>query len=112
VPPSRDLNTSYLRQWRDAVHAGMQGAMCSYNSVSGVPACADADLLQKKMREEWGCRECMIISDAGAVDGVWGCDRPGQQVLHDRPVRRPLRPFRRPFWLRFTYVTSVLVKKY
>jgi|EP01047_Picozoa_sp_COSAG01_P035965 hypothetical protein len=27
-------------------------------------------------------------------------------------VRRPLRPFGRPFWLRFTYVTSVLVKKY
>ena len=27
-------------------------------------------------------------------------------------VRRPLRPFRRPFWLRFTYVTSVLVNKF
>jgi hypothetical protein len=27
-------------------------------------------------------------------------------------VRRPLRPFKRPFWLRFTYVASVLVKKY
>jgi hypothetical protein len=27
-------------------------------------------------------------------------------------VRRPLRPFWRPFWLRFTYVTPVLVKKY
>jgi hypothetical protein len=27
-------------------------------------------------------------------------------------VRRPLRPFGRPFWLRFTYVTSVLIKKY
>jgi|EP01047_Picozoa_sp_COSAG01_P034265 beta-glucosidase len=26
-------------------------------------------------------------------------------------VRRPLRPFRRPFWLRFTYVTSVLVTR-
>jgi hypothetical protein len=26
-------------------------------------------------------------------------------------VRRPLRPFCRPFGLRFTYVTSVLVKK-
>jgi hypothetical protein len=26
-------------------------------------------------------------------------------------VRRPLRPFWRPFSLRFTYVTSVLVKK-
>jgi hypothetical protein len=27
-------------------------------------------------------------------------------------VRRPLCPLWRPFWLRFTYVTSVLVKKY
>jgi lysine/ornithine N-monooxygenase len=27
-------------------------------------------------------------------------------------VRRPLRPFWQPLWLRFTYVTSVLVKKY
>jgi hypothetical protein len=27
-------------------------------------------------------------------------------------VRRPLRPFWRPCWLRFTYVASVLVKKY
>jgi|EP01047_Picozoa_sp_COSAG01_P031771 hypothetical protein len=30
---------------------------------------------------------------------------------YDRGVRRPLRPFVRPFWLRFTYVTSVLVKQ-
>jgi hypothetical protein len=28
------------------------------------------------------------------------------------PVRRPLRPCWRPFWLRLTYVTSVLVDKY
>jgi hypothetical protein len=27
-------------------------------------------------------------------------------------VRRPLRPFRRPFWLRFTCVTSILAKKH
>jgi hypothetical protein len=27
-------------------------------------------------------------------------------------VRRPLRPLWRPFWLRFTCVASVLVKKY
>jgi hypothetical protein len=32
--------------------------------------------------------------------------------LSARTVRRPLRPFWRPFSLRFTYVTSVLVKKY
>eukprot|EP01047_Picozoa_sp_COSAG01_P009466 COSAG01_NODE_389_length_17708_cov_111.404452_6_plen_162_part_00 len=29
----------------------------------------------------------------------------------DFSVRRRLRPFWRPFWLRFTYVTSVLVKQ-
>jgi hypothetical protein len=27
-------------------------------------------------------------------------------------VRRPLRPFWRPFSLRFTHVTSVIIKKY
>jgi hypothetical protein len=31
--------------------------------------------------------------------------------VHTYPVRRPLRSFRRSFWLRFTYVTSVLAKK-
>jgi hypothetical protein len=33
----------------------------------------------------------------------------GQQAtaVVDDTVRRPLRPFGRPFWLRFTYVTSV-----
>ena len=33
VVSARDLNTSYLRQWRDAVDAGLSGAMCSYNAV-------------------------------------------------------------------------------
>jgi hypothetical protein len=36
-----------------------------------------------------------------------GCGVPGLVA-----VRRPLRPFWRPFRLRCTYVTSVLVKKY
>jgi hypothetical protein len=36
----------------------------------------------------------------------------GYVLAHPDQVRRPLRPFRRPFWLRFTYATSVLVKKY
>jgi hypothetical protein len=31
---------------------------------------------------------------------------------HVDAVRRPSHPFWRPFWLRFTYVTSVLVKKF
>ena len=34
------------------------------------------------MRGEWGF-DGMVISDAGAVDGIWGCDDPGR-VVHDR----------------------------
>eukprot|EP01047_Picozoa_sp_COSAG01_P066092 COSAG01_NODE_9058_length_2565_cov_1.029173_2_plen_258_part_00 len=41
------------------------------------------------------------------------CPAPLCQAFEvERQVRRPLRPFRRPSWLRFTYVTSVLDKKY
>ena len=82
VVSTRDLNTSYLRQWRDAVGAGLSGAMCSYNSVGGVPACANSQLLRDRMRRDWGFGG-MVISDAGAVDGVWGCDKTNP-VLHDR----------------------------
>jgi hypothetical protein len=35
-----------------------------------------------------------------------------QAFLGREKVRRPLRPFRRPCGLRFTYVTSALVKRY
>jgi hypothetical protein len=35
-----------------------------------------------------------------------------RQAQWARMVRLPLRPFWRPFCLGFTYVTSVLVKKY
>jgi hypothetical protein len=36
----------------------------------------------------------------------------GELASESTAVRRPLRPFWRPLWLRFTYVTSVLVTKY
>jgi len=36
----------------------------------GVPACANKHLLKDTMRDEWGFQG-MVISDAGAVDGVW-----------------------------------------
>ena len=43
------------------------GAMCSYNSLSGVPACADPWLL-KSMVEFWGQPDAFIMSDCGAVE--------------------------------------------
>jgi hypothetical protein len=49
--------------------------------------------------------------DQLAAEAVAGGDQvlPGDLTM---AVRRPLRPFWRQFSLRFTYVMSVLVKKY
>ena len=47
--------------------------MSSFHALwwrQGVPACANKHLLKDTMRDEWGFQG-MVISDAGAVDGVW-----------------------------------------
>jgi len=43
--------------------------MCVYNAVAGVPGCASSDLLQKRLREEWGF-EGYVVSDCGAVNDI------------------------------------------
>ena len=43
--------------------------MCVYNAVNGTPGCASADLLQKRLREEWGF-EGYVVSDCGAVNDI------------------------------------------
>ena len=35
---------------------GAVDAMCSYNSIDGVPVSADHELLTQVLREQWGCR--------------------------------------------------------
>jgi hypothetical protein len=50
-------------------------------------------------------------SPAGGA-GAGGAASGGGGASHRAVVRRPLRPFWRPFRLRFTYVASVLVTKY
>jgi hypothetical protein len=47
----------------------------------------------------------------GAYGGGGGAYMGGHGAMGGQ-VRRPWRPFWRPFCLRFTYVTSVLVKRY
>ena len=66
-----DLASSYLPAFRSAVVRGHAlGVMCSYNSINGVPSCANKWLLKDLLRDEWGF-EGYVTSDSGAVADVW-----------------------------------------
>jgi beta-glucosidase len=67
----RTLREVYLRPFEDAVAtAGVWGVMGAYNFVNGVHACADPELLQGVLKEEWGFAG-LVVSDWGALkDGV------------------------------------------
>src|SRR5690242_20521353 len=44
--------------------------MCVYNAVNGTPGCASTDLLQKRLREQWGFQG-YVVSDCGAVGDIF-----------------------------------------
>jgi beta-glucosidase len=66
-----DIVNTYLAAFRAAVVEGRADSiMCAYNSVNGTPACASADLLQKRLRDEWGFQG-YVVSDCGAVNDIY-----------------------------------------
>ena len=66
-----DLVDTYLAAFRATVVEGKADSiMCVYNSVNGVPGCASADLLQKRLREQWGFQG-YVVSDCGAVGDIY-----------------------------------------
>jgi beta-glucosidase len=65
-----DLVNTYLPAFRATVTEGKADSiMCAYNSVGGVPGCASTDLLQKRLREQWGFQG-YVVSDCGAVHDI------------------------------------------
>jgi beta-glucosidase len=66
-----DLVNTYLAAFRAAVIEGKADSiMCVYNSVDGVPGCGSTDLLQKRLREQWGFQG-YVVSDCGAVNDIY-----------------------------------------
>jgi len=66
-----DLVNTYLPAFKAAVTEGKaDSVMCVYNSVDGVPGCANTDLLQKHLRDEWGFQG-YVVSDCGAVGDIF-----------------------------------------
>ncbi len=66
-----DLVHTYLPAFRAAVVEGKADSiMCVYNAVNGIPGCASSDLLQKRLRGEWGFQG-YVVSDCGAVSDIF-----------------------------------------
>jgi beta-glucosidase len=67
----RDLYETYLPQFEAAVREGHVGAvMGAYNSINGVPACANKFLLTDLLRTKWGF-DGQVVSDCGAIGDIF-----------------------------------------
>lgn len=65
-----DLAETYLPAFQSCITAGKASSiMCSYNSVNGVPSCANEFLMNKLARGEWSFKG-YITSDCGAVSDI------------------------------------------
>jgi len=70
-PSEYDMENTYLPAFRAAITEGKaESIMCVYNSVDGVPGCASTDLLEKRLREQWGFKG-FVVSDCGAVGDIF-----------------------------------------
>lgn len=69
-PSPHDLEDTYLPAFRAAITEAKAGSiMCAYNAVDGVPACANANLLNTRLREDWHFNG-YVTSDCGAVGNI------------------------------------------
>ncbi|CAI8019306.1 Xylan 1,4-beta-xylosidase [Geodia barretti] len=66
---TRDWRMTFLPQFRACIEAGAWSVMCSYNSINGVPACANKELLTDILRNEWGFKG-YVVSDQGAIENI------------------------------------------
>ncbi|KAK6176560.1 hypothetical protein SNE40_014822 [Patella caerulea] len=69
VISTRDLRTTFLPAFKTCVQSGTYNVMCSYNSINGIPSCANKELITDILRNEWGFKG-YVISDAGAIEHI------------------------------------------
>ncbi|KAK3600409.1 hypothetical protein CHS0354_026642 [Potamilus streckersoni] len=65
----RDWRLTFLPAFRSCVQAGTYSLMCSYNSINGVPSCANEMLLTDILRKEWGFTG-YVVSDEVAIENI------------------------------------------
>ncbi|HEY5256477.1 MAG TPA: glycoside hydrolase family 3 C-terminal domain-containing protein, partial [Acidobacteriaceae bacterium] len=65
-----DLEDTYLPAFHELVtRAHVDSVMCAYNAVDGAPACANAMLLQQKLKRDWKFNG-FVVSDCAAISDV------------------------------------------
>ena len=68
TPTAHDLWETYLPAFRATIVEAKAGSiMCAYNAIDGFPACANHELLDQILRQDWGFKG-FVTSDCGAVD--------------------------------------------
>lgn len=71
---SQDLVEYYMPPFESCARDSNVGSfMCSYNSLNGVPTCADPWLLQSVLREHWGWtnEQQYVTSDCDAIQNIY-----------------------------------------
>ncbi|XP_065825984.1 uncharacterized protein [Oscarella lobularis] len=66
----RDWVESFQPAFKGCGDAGALSYMCSYNSINGVPACANRELLTDLLRDRWNFTG-FVVSDCGALGNVY-----------------------------------------
>jgi beta-glucosidase len=70
-PSPRDVVDTYLPAFHAAItEARVQGLMCAYNAIDGVPACANSRYLNDIVRKDWRF-DGHIVSDCAAVADIY-----------------------------------------
>ncbi len=66
-----DLEATYMPAFREVItEGGAQSVMCAYNALHGTPVCADADLLNGRLRRDWGFKG-YVVTDCDAIEDMY-----------------------------------------
>ena len=67
IASPKDLNETYLPQFKMCVDAGVEAVMCAYNRTNNEACCGSNYLLQDVLLDKWNFKG-HIVSDCGALD--------------------------------------------
>lgn len=65
----RELCSTFLPPFKNAVKAGVKSIMTSYNEIDGIPCTSNNYLLIAVLRNQWNFNG-FVVSDLGSIEGI------------------------------------------